>query len=139
MRELEPSLRGRLFELSALLVDRLGVSDVGAAFEHRVAYHDLPLAPVTRGRAPLELLGRPRTRARPLAAAEECCGFGGTFAVKNADVSSAMLADKCDAIASSGADACTALDGSCLLQIGGGLSRRGSRVRALHLAEILAS
>ncbi len=71
--------------------------------------------------------------------ADECCGFGGTFALKNADTSSAMLADKCAAIEASGAEVCTAVDGSCLLQIGGGLSRRGDRVRALHLAEILAS
>jgi L-lactate dehydrogenase complex protein LldE len=71
--------------------------------------------------------------------AEECCGFGGTFSIKNADTSSAMLADKCDAVESTRAGVCTALDGSCLLQIGGGLSRRGSAVRAVHLAEILAS
>jgi L-lactate dehydrogenase complex protein LldE len=142
LRELEPSLHGRLFELSELLVDRLGTTDLGAAFEQRVAYHptchSLRVARV--GRAPLELLGAVRgLELVPLARADECCGFGGTFAVKNADVSGAMLADKCDAIEASGADACTAVDGSCLLHIGGGLSRRGSRVRALHLAEILAS
>jgi L-lactate dehydrogenase complex protein LldE len=71
--------------------------------------------------------------------ADECCGFGGTFAVKNADTSSAMLADKCAAIETSGAEVCTALDGSCLLQIGGGLSRRGTATRTIHLAEILAA
>jgi L-lactate dehydrogenase complex protein LldE len=74
-----------------------------------------------------------------LGRADECCGFGGTFALANAETSSAMLDDKCDCVEASGADVCTALDASCLLQIGGGLSRRGSRVRAVHLAEILAS
>ena len=79
----------------------------------------------------LELVELPR--------ADECCGFGGTFAIKNAETSSAMLADKCEAIAETGAGVCTAVDGSCLLQIGGGLSRRGAATRAVHLAEILAS
>ena len=71
--------------------------------------------------------------------ADECCGFGGTFALKNADTSSAMLTDKCEAIEATGAAWCTALDSSCLLHIGGGLSRRRSPARAIHLAEILAS
>jgi L-lactate dehydrogenase complex protein LldE len=71
--------------------------------------------------------------------AEECCGFGGTFALKNADTSSAMLEDKCAALEASGARWCTALDSSCLLHIGGGLSRRRSPTGAIHLAEILAA
>jgi L-lactate dehydrogenase complex protein LldE len=71
--------------------------------------------------------------------ADECCGFGGTFSIKNAATSSAMLADKCAAIESTEAEFCTALDGSCLMQIGGGLARRGGGVRPIHLAEILAS
>jgi L-lactate dehydrogenase complex protein LldE len=75
----------------------------------------------------------------PFGRADECCGFGGTFAIKNADTSTAMLADKCAALEASGAEVCTAVDASCLLQIGGGLSRRGSSVRTMHLAEILAS
>ena len=79
----------------------------------------------------LELVELPR--------GDECCGFGGTFSIKNAETSSAMLADKCDAVESTGAAVCTAVDGSCLLQIGGGLSRRRAGVRTLHLAEILAS
>lgn len=131
-----------VFELSELLVDKLGVEDVGASFAGRVVYHptchslrvtrvgDAPLR-LLRNVSGLELVELPR--------AEECCGFGGTFALKNAETSSAMLADKCDAIASTGADCCTAVDGSCLLQIGGGLSRRGAATRTLHLAEILAS
>ena len=68
-----------------------------------------------------------------------CCGFGGTFALKNADTSSAILADKCAAIEATGAEVCTAVDGSCLLQIGGGLARREEAVRTMHLAEILAA
>ena len=70
--------------------------------------------------------------------ADECCGFGGTFAVKNAAVSTAMLEDKIANIERSGADVVCACDASCLMHIGGGLRRRGSRVRAVHLAEILA-
>ena len=75
----------------------------------------------------------------PFARENECCGFGGTFALKNADTSTAMLSDKCDELAASGAEVCTAVDASCLLQIGGGLGRRGSQLRVMHLAEILAS
>jgi L-lactate dehydrogenase complex protein LldE len=131
-----------VFELSELLVRKLEVEDVGASFPERVAYHPTCHSlRVTRvGDAPLRLLRNVRglDLVEP-ANAEECCGFGGTFALKNAETSSAMLADKCDAIEASGATVCTALDASCLLQIGGGLSRRGSRVRPLHLAEILAS
>jgi L-lactate dehydrogenase complex protein LldE len=131
-----------VFELSELLVARLGVEDVGATFPHRVTYHPTCHSlRVTRvGDAPLRLLRRVRgLELVELPRAEECCGFGGTFAVKNADVSSAMGADKCACIEETGAEFCTALDGSCLLQIGGGLSRRASQVRPIHLAEILAS
>jgi len=142
-RELVPATRDLpVFELSELLVARLGVEDVGASFPHRVAYHPTCHSlRVTRvGDAPLKLLRQVRgLELVELPRADECCGFGGTFAVKNADTSSAMLADKCTCIEESGAEICTALDGSCLLQIGGGLSRRRSRVRALHLAEILAA
>ena len=131
-----------VFELSELLVRRLGVEDVGASFAGRVTYHptchSLRLTRV--GDAPLRLLRNVRgLELVEIPRADECCGFGGTFSIKNADTSSAMLADKCDAVQSTGAGVCTAVDGSCLLQIGGGLSRRGVGVRALHLAEILAS
>ena len=131
-----------VFELSELLVRKLGVEDVGASFPGRVTYHstchslrvtrvgDAPLRLLRNGHG-LELVELPR--------ADECCGFGGTFAIKNAETSSAMLADKCDAIESTGAGYCTAVDSSCLLQIGGGLSRRDSAVRPVHIAEILAS
>jgi len=131
-----------VFELSELLVGRLGVEDVGASFPHRVAYHPTchSLRVTHVGDAPYRLLRRVRgLELVDLARAEECCGFGGTFAVKNVDTSSAMLDGKCASLEESGADVCTALDGSCLLQIGGGLSRRGSRVRPVHLAEILAT
>ena len=135
-------LAGRVYELSELLVDRLGVTDVGASFPHRVVYHPTCHSlRVTRvGEAPTRLLAAVRgLELLELDRAEECCGFGGTFALKNAETSSAILADKCAAIEASGAEVCTAVDGSCLLQIGGGLSRRGDAVRTLHLAEILAA
>ena len=131
-----------VFELSELLVHRLGIEDVDASFPHRVAYHPTCHSlRVTRvGDAPVRLLRRVRgLELVELERADECCGFGGTFAVKNADTSSAIGETKCDCIEESGADFCTALDGSCLLQIGGGLSRRGSRVAPIHLAEILAA
>jgi L-lactate dehydrogenase complex protein LldE len=141
MRERHPELRGRLFELSELLVHQLGVTDVGASFPHRVVYHptchslrltavgDAPLA-LLRAVEDLDLVELPDAR--------ECCGFGGTFAIKNADTSTAMAIDKCAAIVSTGASVVTALDSSCLLQIGGRLSREGAEVRTMHLAEILA-
>ena len=131
-----------VFELSELLVGQLGVDDVGAVFPHRVAYHPTCHSlRVTRvGDAPLKLLRKVRgLELVELARADECCGFGGTFSVKNADTSSAMVADKCDSIVASGAEFCTALDSSCLLQIGGGLDRRGAGARVMHLAEILAA
>jgi L-lactate dehydrogenase complex protein LldE len=138
VRELAP----RVFELSELLVKHLGVEDVGAAFPHRVAYHPTCHSlRVTRvGEAPLTLLRHVRgLELVPFERANECCGFGGTFALKNAATSTAMLSDKCDALVASGAEVCTAVDASCLLQIGGGLGRRESPVRVMHLAEILAS
>jgi L-lactate dehydrogenase complex protein LldE len=131
-----------VFELSELLVRRLGIEDVGASFAGRVTYHSTCHSlRVTRvGDAPLRLLRNVRgLELVDLPRADECCGFGGTFSIKNAETSSAMLADKCDAVESTGASVCTALDGSCLLQIGGGLSRRRAGVRTVHLAEILAS
>jgi L-lactate dehydrogenase complex protein LldE len=131
-----------VFELSELLVQKLGVEDVGATFSGRVAYHPTchSLRVTKVGDAPLRLLKQVRgLELVELQRANECCGFGGTFSIKNSDASSAMLADKCDAIVASGAQVCTALDPSCLLQIGGGLSRGNAGVRAMHLAEILAS
>jgi len=132
----------RVWELSRFLVEVLGVQDVGAYYPHRVTYHptchSLRLERV--GDAPLRLLRAVRgIDLVELPDAASCCGFGGTFAVKNADVSAAMLADKLACIQRTGADVCSALDNSCLLHIGGGLSRRRMAARPVHLAEILAS
>ena len=132
----------RTYELSELLVDVLGVEDVGASFPHRVTYHptchslrmlhveDKPLRLLRNVRG-LELVELPQ--------AESCCGFGGTFALKNADTSTAMLSDKMRHVVGTGAEVCTAGDSSCLMHIGGGLSRLRAAVRTVHLAEILAS
>jgi L-lactate dehydrogenase complex protein LldE len=135
------ALAERVFELSELLVDRLGVEDVGAHFDGRVTYHPTchSLRLLRLGDQPLRLLRAVEgLELVELPDASECCGFGGTFAVKNADVSSAMLRDKLATITATGADAVCACDASCLLHIGGGLERSGSPVRALHLAEVLA-
>jgi L-lactate dehydrogenase complex protein LldE len=142
VRELRPELAPRLFELSELLVGKLGVEDVGASFPHRVTYHPTchSLRVARIGDAPLRLLRAVRgLELVPLPDATECCGFGGTFAVKNADTSTAMLADKCRAVLDTGAEVCTAVDPSCLMQIGGGLERLRAGVRTMHLAEILAA
>jgi L-lactate dehydrogenase complex protein LldE len=136
------SLLPRTFEFSELLVDRLGVEDVGAAFPHRVTYHPSchSLRMLHVGDAPRKLLRAVRgLELVELPNQEQCCGFGGTFAVKNADVSAAMLAEKDACVLATGAEVVTALDNSCLMQIYGGLHRAGSAVRTLHLAEILAA
>ncbi|WP_309111191.1 (Fe-S)-binding protein [Saccharothrix sp.] len=132
----------RTYELSEFLVDVLGVTDVGAYFPHRVTYHPTchSLRVLGVGEKPLRLLRAVRgIDLVELPAAETCCGFGGTFALKNADTSTAMLADKMTAVLGTGARVLTAGDSSCLMHIGGGLSRLRSGVRTLHLAEILAS
>ena len=132
----------RVFELTELLVDVLGVMDFGAQFGHAVALH--PTCHSVRllgiGDRPARLLERVEgLRLVDLPRADACCGFGGTFAVKNADVSIAMGRDKVAAIEASGAEVLTAADMSCLLHLGGMLSRRRSPIRVMHLAEILAS
>jgi L-lactate dehydrogenase complex protein LldE len=136
------SVAARTFELSEFLVDVLGVDDVGAYYPHRVTYHPTchSLRMLGVGDKPLRLLRNVRGLTLvELPQAESCCGFGGTFALKNADVSTAMLQDKMTNIATTGAEVCTAGDASCLMHIGGGLSRIGSGVRTVHLAEILAA
>ena len=136
------AVASRTYELSELLVDVLGVTDVGASFPHRVTYHPTchSLRLLRVGDRPLRLLRSVRgLELVELPRAEECCGFGGTFAVKNADTSTAMLADKMSGVLSTRAEVVTAGDSSCLLHIGGGLSRLRTGVRAVHLAEILAS
>jgi L-lactate dehydrogenase complex protein LldE len=132
----------RTFELSQLLVDVLGVEDVGAYYPHRVTYHPTchSLRMLGVGDRPLRLLRRVRgLDLVPLPEAEVCCGFGGTFAVKNADTSAAMLADKMSNVLATGAEVCAAGDSSCLMHIAGGLSRLRTGTRAVHLAQILAS
>jgi len=136
------AVAARTYELSELLVDVLEVTDVGASYPHRVTYHPTchSLRLLRVGDRPLRLLRAVRgLDLVELPAAEQCCGFGGTFAIKNADTSTAMLADKMRAVLDTGAEVCTAGDSSCLLHIGGGLSRLRTGVRAVHLAEILAS
>ena len=136
------AVAAKTFELSELLVDVLGVTDVGAYFPHRVTYHPTchSLRMLHVGDKPLRLLRAVEgIDLVELPAAEECCGFGGTFALKNAETSTAMLADKMTHVKATGAEVLTAGDASCLMHIGGGLSRIRAGVRTLHLAEILAS
>lgn len=136
------AVAARTYELSELLVDLLDVRDVGAYYPHRVTYHPTchSLRLLRVGDKPLELLRHVRGMDLvELPVADTCCGFGGTFALKNAETSAAMLGDKMAAITGTGAGVCTAADASCLMHIGGGLSRSGSPVRTVHLAEILAA
>ena len=118
------------------------MTDVGAYFPHTVTYHPTchslrmlgrrrPAAPAARAVRGLRLVDLPR--------AEECCGFGGTFAVKNADTSVAMGSDKARHVRETGAEVLVAGDNSCLMHVGGLLSRQRAGVRAMHLAEILAA
>lgn len=136
----------KTYELSQLLTDVLGVENaaqqLGSYFPHKVTYH-----PSCHGMRLLKLEDRQSNLLKSvggiemveLEQADQCCGFGGTFSMKNADVSTAMMEDKIANIASTGAQLCTGGDASCLMHIGGGLSRQGSPVRTLHFAEILAS
>jgi L-lactate dehydrogenase complex protein LldE len=136
------ALTPRVHDLATFLTGVLGVTDVGAYFPHRVTYHPTchSLRMMHVGDAPLRLLRAVRgLELVDLPDAETCCGFGGTFAVKNPDVSAAMCADKVAAIRQSRAEVVCAGDNSCLMQIGGALSRMRTGVRAMHLAEILAS
>jgi L-lactate dehydrogenase complex protein LldE len=132
----------RVYELSEFLVNKLGVEDVGAYYPHRVTYHPTchSLRVLRVGDAPLRLLRAVRgIDLVELPDAEQCCGFGGTFAVKNADTSMAMLGDKLRCVLDTRAEVCVAADNSCLMQIGGALHRQRAGVRTVHLAEILAS
>ena len=136
----------KTFELSQLLTDVLGVTDaaeqLGSYFPHKVTYH-----PSCHGMRLLRLGDRQLNLLASvggiemveLPEADQCCGFGGTFSMKNADVSSAMMDDKAANICGTGAELCSGGDASCLMHIGGGLSRQGSAVGTLHFAEILAS
>ena len=135
------ALLPRVFEFSEFLTNRLGLEDVGAYYPHRVTYHASchGLRNLELGDGPIRLLKAVRgIDLVPLEGLEQCCGFGGTFAVKNADVSSAMLEEKTSAVLRTGAEACTACDNSCLMHIQGALHRQKTGVKTVHLAEILA-
>jgi L-lactate dehydrogenase complex protein LldE len=136
------AVAAKTYELSEFLVDVLGVTDVGAYFPHRVTYH-----PTCHSLRMLHVADKPIQLLRAVEAvelvelpdADQCCGFGGTFAIKNADTSTAMLADKMRNVLGTGAEICTAGDSSCLMHIGGGLSRIRAGAKTVHLAQILAS
>jgi len=135
------ALAGRTHELSAFLVDVLGVTDLGARFDGRVSWHD-----ACHGLRELGIARQPRALLERVAGCElvevtghdTCCGFGGTFSVKYPELSVAMADSKIDALERAGLDAVVSGDVSCLMQLGGRLQRRGSRLRTLHLAELLA-
>jgi L-lactate dehydrogenase complex protein LldE len=134
-------LAGRVHDLSEYLVDVLGVEDVGAYFPHQVTYHSTchSRRAIGLGDRPYRLLRAVRgLTLLDLPSAEECCGFGGTFSVKNPDVSVAMGADKVRHVRETGAQILVAADRSCLMHLGGLLSRSRSGVEVMHLAEVLA-
>jgi L-lactate dehydrogenase complex protein LldE len=136
------ALAARTHEFGAFLVNVLKVEDVGASFKGRVTWHD-----ACHGLRDLGVREEPRKLIRSvrgaefveLANADACCGFGGTFSVKYPEISVAILDNKIDAIEKAGVRAVVSGDASCLMQIGGRLTRNNSQVRTLHLAELLAS
>lgn len=135
------ALLPKVWEFSEFLSKRLGLTDVGAYYPHRVTYHASchGLRGLGLGNGPETLLRHVRgLDLAPLAHVDRCCGFGGTFAVKNAEVSSAMLAEKTTAVLNTGAEVCTACDTSCLMHMAGALHRQRTGVRTVHLAQILA-
>ena len=135
-------LAGRTYEFTEYLVDVLGVTDVGAAFPAPLTTHD-----ACHGLRGLGIKEQPRALLRNVAGAtftelpgaEECCGFGGLFAVKLPHISEAMLQRKVDQVEATGAEVAVTCDASCMTQINGRLSRQGSRCRAMHIAEVLAA
>jgi L-lactate dehydrogenase complex protein LldE len=136
------ALAARVWEFSTFLTEVAGVEDVGARFPETVTFHDgcHGLRELGVKSAPRRLLAHVRgLELREMQPAEECCGFGGTFAVKFPELSTAMTRTKIEAIERTGARAVVSLDPSCLMQIQGALSRAGSSIRTLHLAEVLAS
>jgi L-lactate dehydrogenase complex protein LldE len=142
LRKQFAALLPRVYELSEFLVDKLGVEDVGAYFPHRVTYHASchGLRALHLGERPFRLLGKVRgLELAPLANLDRCCGFGGTFSVKNSEVSSAMLAVKLQDVLGTGAEFCTALDNSCLMHLGGAMHRQYAGMKTIHMAQILAS
>ena len=135
------ALLPRVYEFSEFLTKRLGLEDAGAFYPHRVTYHASchGLRSLALGDGPLRLLRAVRgLDLVELERVEQCCGFGGTFAIKNAGVSSAMLEEKSSAVLDTKAEACTACDNSCLMHLQGALHRQRTCVKTLHLAEIFA-
>ena len=136
------AIAARTHELSSFLVRVLKVEDVGASWHGRLTWHD-----ACHGLRDLNLKSEPRTLIRnvrgaefvELSNADACCGFGGTFSVKYPEISVAILDQKIDAIERAGVQAVVSGDASCLMQIGGRLSRKGSTVKVMHLAELLAA
>lgn len=131
----------RVYELSEFLVEKLQVEDVGAYFPHRVTYHASchGLRALHLGDRPFRLLKHVRgLELIGLENLDRCCGFGGTFSIKNAEVSSAMLSTKLQDVLTTRAEYCTALDNSCLMHLGGALHRQFASMRTIHMAEILA-
>jgi L-lactate dehydrogenase complex protein LldE len=136
------ALGDRTWEFSSFLVNKLGVTDLGAALEAKATFHDgcHGLRELRVRHEPRQLLKHVRgLQLIDLANNETCCGFGGTFAVKYPMISTAMGEAKCAAIKDTGADFVISLDSSCLMHLQGMLDRQGSRLRSLHLAEVLAS
>jgi L-lactate dehydrogenase complex protein LldE len=141
-RDRAEALRGRIFEFTEFLVDVLHIEDVGASYAARVAVHDSCHALRELGvkEQPRALLRKVRgLELAELDLAERCCGFGGTFSIKNEELSVAMGEEKLASIARAGIDVVTAVDSSCLMHVGGLLERKRSAVRAVHIADILAS
>ena len=141
MHEVE-LLLPRVFEFTELLTDKFGLEDVGAYYPHRVTYHASchSLRSLHLGDRPLRLLRKVRgIDLVELENVDQCCGFGGTFAIKNGEVSAAMLTEKLRHVENTGAEVCTAVDNSCLMHIFGGLHRQRTGVKTVHLAQILAT
>jgi len=140
--ELARNVASRVFEFSRFLTEVAGVEDVGARLNDVVTYHDSchALRELRVKEAPRRLLSRVRgLELREMDAAEECCGFGGTFSVKFPEVSGGMARTKIDSVLRTGASTVVSADSSCLMQLQGALSRAGLPIRTMHLAEVLAS
>lgn len=141
MAERAMAVSSKIFELTEYLVDILKIEDVGASFNGTVTYHDSCHLLRNLGVAdqPRKLIARVKgARLVEMKNSDKCCGFGGTFAVKYPDISTAILEEKVDNIIASGADAVVGCDISCLMNIQGMLSRRGSSIRTIHIAQLLA-
>jgi L-lactate dehydrogenase complex protein LldE len=135
-------LSKKCFEFSDFLVTRLGVTDVGARFPARVTFHDgcHGLRELGNKKAARDLLARVRDLTLvEMKEAETCCGFGGTFAAKFPMISTAMAEVKCASAFETGADYIVSNDSSCLMQVQGLLDRQGSKLKTIHLAEVLAA